>query len=162
VAFELKAVPLGSVATTQPEVTCSTVMQTCSMAPGELYECWRLTTCVKRLADESEVLDKTFCLVGNASQLASASWHCWERGGHSPQLHDLPPGADGFLCVAEESDCTSVFSTLQLHDQGQVNFQDFSATSYSAVHDSPLPPATSYAFSYRISPEFRGFTVAGR
>jgi hypothetical protein len=35
-----------------------------------------------------------------------------QGGGHSPQLHDLPPGADGFLCVAEESDCTSVFSTL--------------------------------------------------
>jgi hypothetical protein len=46
-------------------------------------------------------------------------YYC-EGGGHSPQLHDLPPGADGFLCVAEESDCTSVFSTLQLHDIDQI------------------------------------------
>jgi hypothetical protein len=37
---------------------------------------------------------------------------CSQGGGHFPQLHDLPPGADGFLCLAEESDCTSVFSTL--------------------------------------------------
>jgi hypothetical protein len=84
-----------------------------------------------------------------------------EGGGHSPQLQDLPPGADGFLCVAEESDCTSVFSTLQLHDLDQVNFQDFSATSYIALHYSPLPPATSYDSSYSKSPESRGFTVAG-
>jgi hypothetical protein len=76
----------------------------------------------------------------------------FKGGGHSPQLHDLPPGADGFLCVAEESDCISVFSTLQLHDLDQVSFQVFPATSYSALHDSPLPPATSYAPSYRISP----------
>jgi hypothetical protein len=54
-----------------------------------------------------------------------------------------------------------VFSTLKLHNQYQVNFQDFSATSYNAVHDSPLPPASSYAFSYRISPESCGFTAAG-
>jgi hypothetical protein len=86
---------------------------------------------------------------------------CCQGGGHSPQLHDLPPGADGFLCVAEESDCTSVFSTLQLHDLDQVNFQDFSATSYSASHDSPLPPAASYASSCRIYPKSHGFTVAG-
>jgi hypothetical protein len=50
----------------------------------------------------------------------------WEtvqgRGGHFLQLHDLPPGADWFLCVAEDSDCTSVFSTLQLHDLDQVSF----------------------------------------
>jgi hypothetical protein len=55
-----------------------------------------------------------------------------QGGGHSPQLHDLPPGADGFPCVAEESDCTRVFSASQLHDLDQVNFQDFSATSCSA------------------------------
>jgi hypothetical protein len=96
-------------------------------------------------------------LLGRESVCAVHAMQChWgpsvlsKGGGHSPQLHDLPPGADGFLCVAEESDCTSVLSTLQLHDLDQVNFQDFSATSYSASHDSPLPPATSYAFSYRI------------
>jgi hypothetical protein len=36
-----------------------------------------------------------------------------------------------------------MFSTLQLHDLDQVNYQDFSATSYSALHDSQLPPATT-------------------
>jgi hypothetical protein len=38
--------------------------------------------------------------------------------GHSkgvdtpPSYMTSPPGADRFPCVAEESDCTSVFSTL--------------------------------------------------
>jgi hypothetical protein len=64
-----------------------------------------------------------------------------------PQLHDLPPGADGFLCVAEESDCTSVFSTLQLHDLDQVNFQDFQLQA--TVHCMP-PTAASYELRFQL------------
>jgi hypothetical protein len=71
------------------------------------------------------------------------------------------PGADGFLCVAEESDCTSALSKLQIHVLDQVNFQVFSATSYSALHDSPLSPATSYVPSYRVPQKSHGLTVAG-
>jgi hypothetical protein len=75
-----------------------------------------------------------------------------------------PLGADRFPCVADVSDCTSVFSTLKIHDLDQVNFQDFqdiSATNYSVLHDSPLPPATSYCFQLHILLKSRDPTVAG-
>jgi hypothetical protein len=73
-----------------------------------------------------------------------------------------PPPRGGRV---DESDCTSVFSTLQLHDVDQVNFQNFFSDKLQCInailHGSPLPPATSYDSSYSKFPESRGFTVAG-
>jgi hypothetical protein len=48
---------------------------------------------------------------------------------------------DRFPCVAEQSDCTSLFSALQLNVPEQVSFQDVLATRtpvliLSALHDS--------------------------
>jgi hypothetical protein len=45
-----------------------------------------------------------------------------------------------------------MFSTLQLHDLDQVSFQDFLATSYSALHGSQLPPATIPATVNSVNP----------
>jgi hypothetical protein len=50
---------------------------------------------------------------------------------------------------------------LYKHVLNQVDFQDFQASSYSVLHDSPLPPAASCASQLRGLLISRVYTVTG-